>query len=72
MKPHYPFQLGDLVTLNPIMFPYEDAIVWLGLIVEIHPRHYYTAVVVEWIAPERIRLPEHIDYLTLVNKVVED
>ena len=72
MNKDYPLRVGDLVTLNPVMFPYDEAIVWLGLIVEASPRQYYTAVVVEWITPERITLPEHIDYLTLVNRGTEE
>ena len=62
------FNVGDLVTLNPVMFPYEEAIVWLGIIVAVEGRQPYTCAEVMWLRPHRQVMPEHVDYLTLVSR----
>ena len=62
------FKAGDLITLNPVMFPYEEAIEWLGIIITVEGNDPFTCAQVLWLRPYRQVLPEHVDYLTLVSR----
>ena len=62
------FKPGDLITLNPVMFPYEDAIEWLGIIIAVEGQQPFTCAEVMWLRPRTGVMPEHVDYLTLVSQ----
>ena len=62
------FKRGDLVTLNPVMFPYEEAIEWLGIVIAVEGKQPFTCAEVMWLRPHTAVMPEHVDYLTLVSR----